>query len=935
MSASPGSCMLARSSASEESSLASVVERTQGIIFLGTPHRGSQDFVAVADWVQKLLSSLGMETTTAIIDALGLRTTDLERAQEAFSSLWRKHNFRVKTFQEAHVLTGINVGILAEKVVPDYSSLLGDERERAETIQANHREMCRFSGPDDPNYTKVSGELLSVYKSIQAKIGQTSERELPQQALPSPTPAIPVSTPRSVGSSRILPSLSLFDLKGSDHRFTEAEKAFIGSLFFPNMADRGKNVKTPARGTCSWLYRNSVYSDWYTGRSREVSRGLLRLMGKPGAGKSVLMKESYRRAVKEHQNTGDHLVAAFFFNSRGGSLERSATGAFRSLLCQLLCQDRGYLAEVANRHIANDPNRLFDMPKSSAAEEKWGIVQLEDLMYTFLLRQKKRVFIFIDGLDECATNQQRQHAYFWRNITDAAYRARTPVDLNVVISSRRYQSTQLAGCPEIHVDQCNRNDIAAYIEQMFVASIAAAEPDWHQLRDALLSKANGVFLWAFLVVEDLLKMWEEGQGLRSLVQYLDGLPDQLRDLFSEIFASLDPEAKDLTLRLFQWAALSVRPLRLHEWRHILGLIRDRSPSSLREWRSNDSFPETDDHLERQIRALSRGLLEFSFSETIRCSDTMEDIASMYARAGSFTSESGDDIRVVQVIHGSVRQFFLSDVFLSKVRHHPSELQEMDMPMRRGDGHISIMNMCIDYLHIEELDALVDARKRLANRQPVANPDSSIIETSITDKEAADDMDIDSAPQLSKAEGAFSASITQKETIDCMDIDNPDTAEEGKGDTWPAGAEGIDTLGWVTSLTEDTYSDPNTSPHIPSHVPPSVSLSPRTEVLEEIPALLSYAVDELFRHAGLARQSNANLEPVFARLSEKDTWERWLVLSEDEFVETCSFALYLEKKGFHRPIRDGQSRTGASAPPKRIEQKAVDKDDKSRTYLATR
>jgi len=136
-------------------------------LFLGTPHRGSPEFAAAGDWARSLLSSVGVETTPVILHALGLRTTDLERAQDAFSALWRKYNFRVKTFQEGLGLTGINFGVLGKKVVPDYSSSLGDEREHAETIQANHRDLCRFTGRDDPGFRKVSGVLQAIYVSIE------------------------------------------------------------------------------------------------------------------------------------------------------------------------------------------------------------------------------------------------------------------------------------------------------------------------------------------------------------------------------------------------------------------------------------------------------------------------------------------------------------------------------------------------------------------------------------------------------------------------------------------------------------------------------------------------------------------------------------------------------------------------------------------------
>jgi hypothetical protein len=50
--------------------------------------------------------------------------------------------------------------------VPDYSSLLGNPKEQAETLQANHMGMCRFYGPGDLNYCKVSDELRGMYRSI-------------------------------------------------------------------------------------------------------------------------------------------------------------------------------------------------------------------------------------------------------------------------------------------------------------------------------------------------------------------------------------------------------------------------------------------------------------------------------------------------------------------------------------------------------------------------------------------------------------------------------------------------------------------------------------------------------------------------------------------------------------------------------------------------
>jgi hypothetical protein len=177
--------MLSASATSETSYLNDIVEQTAAVVFLGTPHRGSVDMSKLGHKARKLVSAALLDSSSATLDILGLRTSDLERCQESFSRLWARYDFRVKTFQEGLGLTGFNIGPLNDKVgvlallivpgndlsltsqvVPNFSSLLGDAREHAETLQANHREMCRFSGPDDPNCRKVLGELRDIHCSI-------------------------------------------------------------------------------------------------------------------------------------------------------------------------------------------------------------------------------------------------------------------------------------------------------------------------------------------------------------------------------------------------------------------------------------------------------------------------------------------------------------------------------------------------------------------------------------------------------------------------------------------------------------------------------------------------------------------------------------------------------------------------------------------------
>ncbi|KAK4108471.1 hypothetical protein N656DRAFT_801849 [Canariomyces notabilis] len=832
--------MLAASSTSRDSHLTSIVESTSAVIFLGNPHRGSPDLAALGEWARSFISAFRAETTATILQALGLRNTDLERAQESFSALWQRYSFRVKTFQEALGLTGLNLGVLGNKVVPDYSSSLGDHREDAETIQANHMDMCRFAGPDDPGYRKVAEELRSIYLSlVEARALQT---ELPDRTRRPQT----------------LLSISSLGCGEGDAALTETERAVLQFLWFPGMHTRRRNLRSPADNTCNWLFETHCYKLWLSGDTGDISlgNGMLWLKGKPGAGKSVLMKEAYRRTLREHARSG-HYVAAFFFNAKGRELEATKAGLYRSLLHQLLRQDREQLTRLAPRLL--DISRESRVDDSNGAGNAWLLDQLESILRLLLgkWRGGRKSFIFIDAVDEC---HERASAliHFWQCLNLRAWEG--GARLNVLLSSR--DSTSFLW-PEIVVDRSNRNDIAAYVSQRFRLTKAGADPQWPRLRDEILQKADGVFLWAHLVVEETLSKWEEGGNLVYWIEKVNVLPRELSDLFAEILASTPPGSEELLLRLFQWATLAVRPLRLHEWHHILAFIRRPVPSSLQQWRLSEHFTTSEDQLERQIRTLSRGLLEVT-NGTAGPKDELLESVSVCAWAGSLDLENGET-RAIQVIHDSVREFFFSWGFeyiinrnLAREFEQVATLGQSYRELYSGLGHVSIMTTCLDYLNIAELDALVTARKEAAQRQRYIEEQ-------------------DPTPPLFE-ETAETDKVSREEQ--CLS---------------PVGLAGIDIMKWIAttdSVVDDTYL---TKPDIcsPSSVVPDDSV--KTTTLEDYPALLLYATHEFFTHARLARSSGVDLQPIVARLRESEIWTRWMALTELN-LQVITVDGYLRKQG---------------------------------------
>lgn len=170
---------LRRSQHSEDPRLQDIIRSTISVIFMGTPHRGSAGYASLGELTRKIASTvLRVDSNMAILRTLGLDSPELELSRGSFLQQWRIYNFHVKTFQESSGPNGMNIGGFNEKIVPDISSSLDDPRERAETLQGDHRSMTKFTGSHDSNYIKVAGEIVRVINLG----GQGNEGTEPQQA---------------------------------------------------------------------------------------------------------------------------------------------------------------------------------------------------------------------------------------------------------------------------------------------------------------------------------------------------------------------------------------------------------------------------------------------------------------------------------------------------------------------------------------------------------------------------------------------------------------------------------------------------------------------------------------------------------------------------------------------------------------------------------
>ncbi|KAJ6133135.1 hypothetical protein N7471_008350 [Penicillium samsonianum] len=400
----------------------------------------------------------------------------------------------------------------------------------------------------------------------------------------------------------------------------------LRSLAFPQMLDRRENVEPCHTNTCQWILDLEKYQSW-----RSEPRGLLWIKGKPGAGKSTLMVFLHGK-LKSLQN-GDQGIQGiqldFFFTARGTEMQRTPLGMLRSLLNQIFDRDASVRPQV--REAYEQRCRQFGY-----AEGKWEWPQavLEELLAGVILASASRqqVTVFVDALDETGAESAQQLAAYFHRLIDRAEKKNAAI--RICISCRHYPIIGSAQTMEIHVEQHNHKDIAAYIKDILAEAEVEDNPseDIRQmLMEQLIQQANGVFQWARLIMPLARQRIFEGESFDDICYWLREVPAGLEDMYMYILNDvIEVRNLEQSFLLFQWVCLAERPLTVIEMRYALAGKNAQITRAPKTWEKIHGFVGSDERMKRRIKALSGGLAE--------------------------VLSSGASNETVQVVHQSVNDF---------------------------------------------------------------------------------------------------------------------------------------------------------------------------------------------------------------------------------------------------------------------------------------
>lgn len=305
-----------------------------------------------------------------------------------------------------------------------------------------------------------------------------------------------------------------------------------------------------------WQFMEKARDDFIFWLQRD--HGIFHISGKPGSGKSTLMKY-----LCQHRRTKDHLkawagdknlsIGDFFFWRPGSALQKSLKGIIRGLLHCVLSEAPDLIPVVFP---AQWEESMFN---DKIHVEHHECQQGFNLLTSMNAHSKNHKFaFFIDGLDEFDGN----HSDLVRQLFDWVTNSQ---NVKLCVSSREWAVFHDAfkDCPHFSLHHLTRSDMQRVVrdrfQQMNIETLNSeatqeGEPQLQLLEDDVVEKSDGVFLWLSLVLRHLEEGLINGDDVQDLMKITDSLPTELEPMLRNLLDSIPRSNLKLAFAMLSFAS---------------------------------------------------------------------------------------------------------------------------------------------------------------------------------------------------------------------------------------------------------------------------------------------------------------------------------------------------------------------------------------------
>ena len=455
-----------------------------------------------------------------------------------------------------------------------------------------------------------------------------------------------------------------------------------------------------------WIWDDGEQT--WTGKNQNSTPGFVKwiqsegrifwIYGKPGAGKSTLMKQltqSKRAFDLMSWKPKPVIVVSYFFYELGQPQEKQFRSLLKAILYALLQtfhksdpRALSSIMRIIEPHVGLHPG---DQKSSIREDEKLRQALSQTLT---ACQNAARLVLFVDGLDECE-GDHRDQLGFLRTWIESSIKTKLSIKACIASRNETEIGLRLSMYPSLPIHNFTKANISAYVTRRLGAAweMMSRQPDYttaifdQGLIDALVEKAEGVFLWVDLVATQLTFSIEEERTAEELWMQLNDMPDDLRDLYSRIVDKIPQRVLYDTinfLRLYDHSidpASADRPLIIKP--HLFTLWEFRAaaedPSIAVSCKAHfeDGFDEESIHSQQHLCAIMKRRIQRGCKGLIHVEDT-----NNLPKAE------------VTLLHRTVKKFFIGDDSFRLV------LARADQRLIR-DPEISLMAMSLRLLKVDQ------------------------------------------------------------------------------------------------------------------------------------------------------------------------------------------------------------------------------------------
>ncbi|KAB8336679.1 hypothetical protein FH972_020990 [Carpinus fangiana] len=667
-----------------------ILETVTAIVLFGVPNRGMN----IANLLSIVAESNVDDTLIRLLGPSSSYLDDLERQCDGVASL---KNIRIVSVYETkkspvvemqpngQIVRTERYDVLVDR---DSAKHINSQSQDIFAINEDHSNMVKFSR-DDENYRLLASCLYDIVYAASQDSAQPAATAVTITAEPIPGRGLekPGQGRNKPHWSNVHHTLYVFEYNFLTRQYgiTEEEawlkyvkrirNDMVSSLELVEAGARERSVAQAFGSTFSWIFEREEigFFQWL-----KRGCGIFWISGKPGSGKSTLMKYVWHDSRTQQllgstdRNNVKLLTASFFFHDRGTYVQKSFEGLLQSIIHQLLVQ-----LPALEEYV--EP--VF-VQRSFTLGQTWNLQELETAFENILMQTSNfiHIVLHLDALDEYDGAKDIMCDFIERisSLPDDSY-----TQIGVCFASRPENVfvDHFKNCAGFKMHDHTSQDIRMYASSkiesrpqlhLFLESLNGlpGQQSYQQILDDIVQRAQGVFLWVALTVDELLKQSSEGIRLENVSQILNDMPDQLEGFYERTLSRIPPGFRIETYVILEILLRCKDTPNLQELFEVVSCAQDHTFASCRDHYRLAKSTFNFNNMDRILKSRCGGLIEV------------------------VTSKTTDGKNFVQFMHQTVKEYIRKPGLLRNLIGHDSMKQ-----LNNENGHsfwfkFSVVNFCV-------------------------------------------------------------------------------------------------------------------------------------------------------------------------------------------------------------------------------------------------